>query len=66
MHFKDRYSYWHKIIPLLLSGEADEVQEVQTVAREAFHEVRAQALSAVWGWCLGLYCHCERTFAART
>eukprot|EP00730_Choanoeca_flexa_P002587 TRINITY_DN11104_c0_g1_i1.p1 TRINITY_DN11104_c0_g1~~TRINITY_DN11104_c0_g1_i1.p1 ORF type:complete len:854 (+),score=210.02 TRINITY_DN11104_c0_g1_i1:167-2728(+) len=33
---RDRYSYWHKILPLLLPGELDDVAELQTLAKEAF------------------------------
>eukprot|EP00055_Hartaetosiga_balthica_P012329 m.59518 g.59518 ORF g.59518 m.59518 type:complete len:861 (+) comp7911_c0_seq5:179-2761(+) len=34
--YKDRYSYWHKLLPLLLTGETDEVEEISTLARESF------------------------------
>jgi dynein assembly factor 5 len=36
---RDRYSYWHKIMPLLLPGELDDVEELQVLAREAFVKV---------------------------
>ncbi|EGD79070.1 hypothetical protein PTSG_02038 [Salpingoeca rosetta] len=36
--YKERYSYWHKIIPILLSGETDDVQEIQTLARDEFRK----------------------------
>ena len=37
---RDRYSYWHKIMPLLLPGELDDVEELQELARESFVKVR--------------------------
>jgi dynein assembly factor 5 len=37
----DRYSYFYKIIPLLLTGLRDEVPELQEMARDLFHVVRS-------------------------
>lgn len=39
LDLRDRYSYWHKILPILLSGETDEVEEVRDLARESFWKV---------------------------
>lgn len=36
---KDRYSFWHKIMPILLVGERDEVEELRVFAKEAFEKV---------------------------
>ncbi|EDQ87966.1 uncharacterized protein MONBRDRAFT_33000 [Monosiga brevicollis MX1] len=33
---RDRYSYWHKLLPMLLPGETDEVEELRVLSREAF------------------------------
>eukprot|EP00049_Salpingoeca_infusionum_P015144 m.290894 g.290894 ORF g.290894 m.290894 type:complete len:854 (+) comp15821_c0_seq2:292-2853(+) len=34
--YRDRHSFYHKILPILLSGETDEVEDIATLAREAF------------------------------
>eukprot|EP00045_Choanoeca_perplexa_P009487 m.91812 g.91812 ORF g.91812 m.91812 type:complete len:863 (-) comp14918_c0_seq1:131-2719(-) len=36
VEMRDRYSYWHKIMPMLLPGELDDVEDLQVLAREAF------------------------------
>ncbi|KAK0086124.1 hypothetical protein PV325_003706 [Microctonus aethiopoides] len=34
VHLRDRYSWWYKIIPLLLTGLHDDIQEIRTTAAE--------------------------------
>ncbi|OWA52323.1 Dynein assembly factor 5, axonemal [Hypsibius exemplaris] len=41
-HLRDRYSYWNRLVPLLLSGLFDELSEVQTEARRLWREVGEQ------------------------
>ncbi len=39
LSYKDRYSFWHKLIPVILAGESDEVAEIASLSRELFHKV---------------------------
>lgn len=34
VHLRDRYSWWYKIIPLLLTGLHDDIQEIRATAAE--------------------------------
>eukprot|EP01147_Barroeca_monosierra_P003460 gene3460-6095_t len=42
LNYKERYSYWHKIIPILLIGETDEVSELSNFVHEEFIKVGKQ------------------------
>lgn len=44
IELRDRYSFWHKLLPILLSGETDEVEEIRDLARESFWKVRVVPL----------------------
>jgi dynein assembly factor 5 len=39
VELRDRYSFWHKILPMLLAGETDDVEELRQQAREDFYQV---------------------------
>ena len=39
---RHRYSYWHKIIPLVLVGYSDEVDELRVAAKALFEQAGAQ------------------------
>ena len=34
---KDRYSFWHKLLTLMLNGANDEIPELQVLCTELFH-----------------------------
>ncbi|KAI4878326.1 hypothetical protein NFI96_024324, partial [Prochilodus magdalenae] len=42
LHLQDRYSYFHKLIPLLLSSLSDDIPEIRDVAVELWRQVGAQ------------------------
>ncbi|KAL6475991.1 hypothetical protein MHYP_G00144900 [Metynnis hypsauchen] len=42
LHLRDRYSYFHKLIPLLLSSLSDDIPEIKNVAVELWRQVGAQ------------------------
>ncbi|XP_039681604.1 dynein assembly factor 5, axonemal-like isoform X2 [Perca fluviatilis] len=42
LHMRDRYSYFHKLIPLLLSGITDEISEIRLLAADLWKQVGAQ------------------------
>ena len=44
-----RYSYWHKLLPLLLTGECDEVEEIRVLAVSEFHKVNSPTTTTTPG-----------------
>ncbi|XP_030646767.1 dynein assembly factor 5, axonemal [Chanos chanos] len=42
LHLRDRYSYFHKLLPLLLSSLSDEIPEIRTLAAELWRQVGSQ------------------------
>ncbi|XP_042361506.1 dynein axonemal assembly factor 5-like [Plectropomus leopardus] len=42
LHMRDRYSYFHKLIPLLLSGINDEIPEIRHLAADLWKQVGTQ------------------------
>ncbi|KAM9843655.1 dynein axonemal assembly factor 5 [Aulostomus maculatus] len=42
LHLRDRYSYFHKLIPLLLSNIKDEIPEISLQAADLWRQVGAQ------------------------
>eukprot|EP00064_Thunnus_orientalis_P011048 superscaffoldBa00001557_g11078 len=42
LHMRDRYSYFHKLIPLLLSSVNDEIPEIRLLAADLWRQVGAQ------------------------
>ncbi|XP_041813590.1 dynein assembly factor 5, axonemal-like [Chelmon rostratus] len=42
LHMRDRYSYFHKLIPLLLSSISDEIPEIRFLAADLWKQVGAQ------------------------
>ncbi|XP_049418190.1 dynein axonemal assembly factor 5-like [Epinephelus fuscoguttatus] len=42
LHMRDRYSYFHKLIPLLLSSINDEIPEIRLLAADLWKQVGAQ------------------------
>ncbi|XP_035389658.1 dynein assembly factor 5, axonemal [Electrophorus electricus] len=42
LHLRDRYSYFHKLIPLLLSSLSDDVPEIKALAWELWRQVGTQ------------------------
>nr|XP_046271608.1 dynein axonemal assembly factor 5-like [Scatophagus argus] len=42
LHMRDRYSYFHKFIPLLLSSINDEIPEIRLLAADLWKQVGAQ------------------------
>uniref|UniRef100_A0A7N8XPP7 Dynein axonemal assembly factor 5 n=1 Tax=Mastacembelus armatus TaxID=205130 RepID=A0A7N8XPP7_9TELE len=42
LHMRDRYSYFHKLIPLLLSSINDEIPEIRLLAADQWKQVGAQ------------------------
>ncbi|KAL6102916.1 dnaaf5 [Pungitius sinensis] len=42
LHMRDRYSYFHKLIPLLLSGINDEIPEIRLLSADLWRQVGAQ------------------------
>ncbi|XP_070838061.1 dynein axonemal assembly factor 5-like [Chaetodon trifascialis] len=42
LHMRDRYSYFHKLIPLLLSSISDEIPEIRLLAADLWKQVGAQ------------------------
>ncbi|XP_070704326.1 dynein axonemal assembly factor 5-like [Pempheris klunzingeri] len=42
LHLRDRYSYFHKLIPLLLSSISDEIPEIRLLAADLWMQVGAQ------------------------
>ncbi|GLD66175.1 dynein assembly factor 5, axonemal [Lates japonicus] len=42
LHMRDRYSYFHKLIPLLLSSINDEIPEIRLLATDLWRQVGAQ------------------------
>uniref|UniRef100_A0A8C4GNC9 Dynein axonemal assembly factor 5 n=1 Tax=Dicentrarchus labrax TaxID=13489 RepID=A0A8C4GNC9_DICLA len=42
LHMRDRYSYFHKLIPLLLSSLSDEIPEIRLLAADLWKQVGAQ------------------------
>ncbi|XP_020503564.2 dynein axonemal assembly factor 5 [Labrus bergylta] len=42
LHMRDRYSYFHKLIPLLLSSITDEIPEIRLLAADLWKHVGAQ------------------------
>jgi hypothetical protein len=51
LELRDRYSFWHKLLPILLSGETDDVEEIRDLARESFWKVRGLACAAISNGC---------------
>ena len=41
-NLRDRYSYWNRLVPLLLSGLFDELPDVQRETRRLWREIGAQ------------------------
>lgn len=39
LDFRDRGTYWPKLLPLLLPGESDDVEELRVLAQDAFWQV---------------------------
>jgi len=52
LELRDRYSFWHKIISVLLSGESDDVEEIATLARESFWKVGVEGWVSVGICCI--------------
>ena len=44
LNLMDRYSFWHKFIPLLLSGITDEVPDISRQADALWHDVGEQLI----------------------
>ncbi|XP_046844839.1 dynein axonemal assembly factor 5-like isoform X2 [Xenia sp. Carnegie-2017] len=42
LHLRDRYSYFHKLIPLLLTGLSDEITDIRTNSTDLFSKVGEQ------------------------
>ncbi|XP_051572225.1 dynein axonemal assembly factor 5-like [Myxocyprinus asiaticus] len=42
LHLPDRYSFFHKLIPLLLSSLSDDIPELRTIAEDLWKQVGAQ------------------------
>nr|XP_019957328.1 PREDICTED: dynein assembly factor 5, axonemal [Paralichthys olivaceus] len=42
LHLRDRYSYFHKLVPLLLSSINDEIPEIRLLAADLWRQVGAQ------------------------
>ncbi|XP_022051018.2 dynein axonemal assembly factor 5 isoform X2 [Acanthochromis polyacanthus] len=42
LHMRDRYSYFHKLIPLLLSSINDEIPEIRLLAADLWRQVGSQ------------------------
>ncbi|XP_034567169.1 dynein assembly factor 5, axonemal-like isoform X2 [Notolabrus celidotus] len=42
LHMRDRYSYFHKLIPLLLSSITDEIPEIRLLAADLWKQVGTQ------------------------
>ncbi|TNN68891.1 Dynein assembly factor 5, axonemal [Liparis tanakae] len=42
LHMRDRYSYFHKLIPLMLSGIDDEIPEIRLLSADLWRQVGAQ------------------------
>ncbi|KAG9263943.1 dynein assembly factor 5, axonemal [Astyanax mexicanus] len=42
LHLQDRYSYFHKLIPLLLSSLSDDIPEIRNLAVELWGQIGAQ------------------------
>ncbi|XP_050962477.1 dynein axonemal assembly factor 5 [Labeo rohita] len=42
LHLPDRYSYFHKLIPLLLSSLSDEIPEIRSLAEDLWKQVGSQ------------------------
>ncbi|XP_065109082.1 dynein axonemal assembly factor 5 [Paramisgurnus dabryanus] len=42
LHLPDRYSYFHKLIPLLLSSLSDEIPEIRLLAEDLWKQIGAQ------------------------
>ncbi|XP_074552726.1 dynein axonemal assembly factor 5 [Halichoeres trimaculatus] len=42
LHMRDRYSYFHKLIPLLLSNTTDEIPEIRLLAADLWKQVGTQ------------------------
>nr|XP_061805725.1 dynein axonemal assembly factor 5-like [Nerophis lumbriciformis] len=42
LNLRDRYSYFHKLTPLLLSGVTDEIPEIRLLAADLWRQVGAQ------------------------
>ncbi|KAM7386886.1 hypothetical protein PAMA_009488 [Pampus argenteus] len=42
LHMRDRYSYFHKLIPLLLSSINDEIPEIRVLAADLWRQVGSQ------------------------
>lgn len=45
MELRDRYSWWHKLIPLLLTGLHDEIEPVRNAAGKLWQSVGEQYIS---------------------
>eukprot|EP00041_Stephanoeca_diplocostata_P019051 m.404509 g.404509 ORF g.404509 m.404509 type:complete len:792 (+) comp21198_c0_seq1:75-2450(+) len=43
VELKDRYSFWHKLLTLMLNGITDDVEEIRELCRDKFH-----AAGALW------------------
>ncbi|XP_057202919.1 dynein axonemal assembly factor 5 isoform X2 [Triplophysa rosa] len=42
LHLPDRYSYFHKLIPLLLSSLSDDIPEIRSLAEDLWKQIGAQ------------------------
>ncbi|XP_060748119.1 dynein axonemal assembly factor 5-like [Tachysurus vachellii] len=42
LNFRDRYSYFHKLLPLLLSSHSDEIPEIKALAIDLWRQVGTQ------------------------
>ncbi|XP_041633906.1 dynein assembly factor 5, axonemal-like [Cheilinus undulatus] len=42
LHMRDRYSYFHKLIPLLLSSISDDIPEIRLLAADLWKQIGAQ------------------------
>ncbi|CAM4339129.1 unnamed protein product [Leuciscus chuanchicus] len=42
LHLPDRYSYFHKLIPLLLSSLSDEIPEIRSLAEDLWKQIGSQ------------------------
>ncbi len=45
--FNRRYSYFHKLIPLLLTGLSDDIQEIRKKSSDLFDKVYAYILTKI-------------------
>ncbi|XP_046740664.1 dynein axonemal assembly factor 5 [Diprion similis] len=45
LHLRDRYSWWHKLIPLLLTGLHDELEVIRNTAKKLWEAVGEQYIT---------------------